>query len=131
MVSEIGDVNAYDDRFLEWTSNLSESPLGLNFDDRTFRGGHTIPTLSKNVTLYTGLNRVEEKTKKAVLPMGFGVEGKVTVEWGGSDGVSVSGSASGNISDDSGNKAEAEISVNSDGSGSASISVSHDEDSDS
>lgn len=134
MTSEIGGISVFDDRFLDlWTdsSKAAKDPVDFDFSNRIFRDGNVINTLSKNVAFPSTLNKIEKKTTQTVLPMGFRVEGKLTVEWGGSDGVSVSGSASGNVSDDNGNQAEAEVTVNSDGSGSASVSVSHDEDSDS
>jgi hypothetical protein len=65
--------------------------------------------------------------------MNANVAGKaeITIEWGGKEGPSIKGSASGSVSDDSGNKAEVKVEVESNGSGKATVSVEHDEKSDS
>jgi len=81
------------------------------------------------IDFHTTLDSTDEKARKAVRisRMGYtgGGEARLNFDWGDPEGPSFSGSASGNIRDDHGNKAEAEVKVNSDGSGSASVFISH------
>lgn len=54
---------------------------------------------------------------------------RLEAQWGGENGVEVSGSASASASDYNGNTAEVEVNVNDDGSGSVNVSAKHEEDS--
>jgi len=49
----------------------------------------------------------------------------VTVSWGGKDGVTISGGASGEVYDTHGNYAKAEVKHDSNGEGNATISAGH------
>lgn len=77
-------------------------------------------------------SEVEHKTQRIaqnheIAPMDANVSGKVevTVGWGGSVGTTISGSVSGSVSDNNGNKAEVKVEVESDGSGTATVSAEH------
>lgn len=130
MTGEISSVSFGGNQYSDWDSAVTENHGNGDLHGRIFRDSSNGNILSKNVTSRAVLNHVEQKTKNTALvsPMGYSAEGKFTVEWGGSEGVTASGSASASVSDDNGNKAEAEVTADSDGSGSASISVSHNED---
>lgn len=68
-------------------------------------------------------------SRREIKPMdpGGSVEGKISVEWGGSDGNKVSASFEAEVHDDHGNYIEVEVGRNGDGTGKAEISVGHDQ----
>lgn len=88
--------------------------------------------LSCKITECTNLTTIDSKTQaearhKLLKPMKVSgsVSGDVTINWGGKDGVSISGGASGEVRDDKGNYAKGEVRQNSNGEGSATISAGH------
>lgn len=125
MVTEISDVN-FDDPYFKWSSVYSEDLATCNLHMHIFSQGSIDNARAKNMISRTVFDDIDKKTV-CISRTGCagGGEAKFTVEWGGSEGPSISGSASGSIRDDHGNKASAEVKVNSDGSGSASVSISH------
>ena len=125
MISETSDVN-FEDPYLKWNSSSTEDLSTCNFHEQIFNHESTCRNMEKNITSHHNLSNTDEKTMR-IARMGCtsGLDAKVIIRWGDPEGPSISGSASGNIQDRRGNKAEMEVKVNSDGSGSASVSASH------
>ena len=125
MISETGDVNL-EDSYLKWSSSPTTDLPTCNFHKQIFSHESSCRTMSKHVTTHTDLSDTDDKTMR-IARMGCtkGIEVKATVHWGDPKGPTITGSASGKIKDDRGNKAEVEVKVNGDGSGSATVSASH------
>lgn len=87
---------------------------------------------AKSTALTSHVTELEQRTQRAakVAPMdaNVGVKAEITCEWGGKDGVTVSGSISGSVSDDKGNSVEAKAEIDSDGSGRVSAAAEHEKD---
>ena len=127
MISETGDVN-FEDSYLKWSSSPTTDLPTSNFHKQIFSHESGPRTMAKHVTAHTDLSDTDDKTMR-IARMGCTKEAEVKLvyEWGDPKGPTISGSASGKIKDDRGNKAEVEVKVNSDGSGSATVSASHDD----
>jgi hypothetical protein len=85
--------------------------------------------LAKTVTFSKTSQEIDLRTQEAakIATMSANVSGKaeITVECGGKEGLSVSGSISGSVGDNKGNKAEVRVEVERDGSLKATVSAEH------
>jgi hypothetical protein len=111
VVAEVSSVD-FDDPYLRGSPHSSPEK-GLGFHEKIFTEGADCITFTRSANLLTTLTEGERKVAGAanIASMGANVSGevKITVEWGGKDGPSVSGSVSGSVSDDRGNAMEAEV----------------------
>ncbi len=118
----------FEDRDTEGTSPSCKGTRHLHkniFDEQTSCVG-----IRKTVILRETPLEIELRTHRAakIASRGNNLNGKaeITVEWGGNDKPSVSGSVSGSVTDDKGNKAKVKVTVENNGSGKATVSAERD-----
>lgn len=125
------EVSCLDFEDRDFGSVYSHSPaVSYSFHENIFDGHNDYPVLMNTVTFCKALKEIEQRIQKTakIAPMDTNVGGKaeITIEWGGKGGPSISGSISGGVSDDNGNKVEVKVEVEGDGSGKATVSAERD-----
>jgi len=106
----------------------SESKPGTQplYHEAIFSHESCSQSFTKKAVLCPNLSGTESKTQRiASMKVGGGGSVDVNISWGGKDGVTVSGGASGEIHDSNGNYAKGEVRHDSNGEGSATISGGH------
>lgn len=86
--------------------------------------------LIKNIIAYKkpaeAMQRIQQAAEVVFIATNVSGRAEVTVEWGGGNGPTISGSIAGSVSDNKGNKVEAKVEATGDSYGKATIAVEHD-----